>query len=146
MKSYKGKFKPKNPKKYMGNPNNIIYRSLWERKFLIYCDLNENVIGYASEEIPIRYYDPTTKKVRRYYPDMFVKIKQKNGSIKKLLIEIKPKKQTVEPKVPKRKTKSYLYEQLTYIKNQSKWEAAREFCLDNGLEFKIMTEDDLGIK
>ena len=60
-------------------------------------------------------------------------------------IEIKPKKQTVEPQVQKRKTKGYIYEVYEYAKNQAKWKAAKEFCEDRQWEFKVITEDELGI-
>ncbi len=111
-----------------------------------YCDNNPNIIQWGSEEFFINYFDPTTNKVRRYFPDFFVKIKNKSGEIKKYIIEVKPKKQTIEPtKNPKRKTKSWINEVLTYEKNKSKWEAATEFCKDNLMEFKIITEDELGL-
>ena len=95
--SYKGKYKPSYPNKYSGDPTNIIYRSLWERKFCVYCDLNENVLEWASEEIQIKYFDPTTKKVRRYFPDFYIKYLDKDGKIRKAIIEIKPLKETQEP-------------------------------------------------
>lgn len=144
--SYKGKFKPSYPDKYKGDPTNIIYRSLWELKFLRYCDLNENILEYSSEEIMIPYLDKSTNKVRRYFPDAYIKVRQSDGTIKKYLIEIKPAKQTVPPQKPKRQTKKYLAEAMEFVKNQSKWEAAKEWCLDRGYEFKILTESDLGIK
>jgi hypothetical protein len=144
--SYKGKFTPKNPKKYVGDVNNIIYRSLWERKFLIYCDTNQNIIEYASEEIIVGYISPLDNRPHRYFPDFYIKVKESTGQIKKYLIEIKPKKQTVEPEKKKRVTKGYLYEVMEYAKNQAKWSAARNFCKDNGWEFKILTEAELGIK
>jgi len=144
--SYKGKYQPSYPKKYKGNPQNIIYRSLWERKFCVYCDLNENVLEWSSEETIVRYYDPISKKVRRYFPDFLIKIKESDGTIKKYMIEIKPKKQTSPPVKPRRQTKGYLYECREYAKNQAKWEAAKEWCLDHGYEFKIFTEEHLGIK
>ena len=144
--SYKGKFTPKNPKKYVGDVNNIIYRSLWERKFLIYCDTNQNIIEYASEEIIVGYISPLDNRPHRYFPDFYIKVKESTGQIKKYLIEIKPKKQTVEPEKKNRVTKGYLYEVMEYAKNQAKWSAAREFCKNNGWEFKILTETELGIK
>lgn len=144
--SYKGKFNPKNPKKYKGNSSNIIYRSLWERKFCVYCDLNENVLEWQSEEQYISYRSPLDKKIHRYYPDFLIKVKESNGEIKKYMIEIKPKKQTTPPQKPKRQTKGYLYEAREYVRNQAKWEAAKEWCLDHGYEFKIFTEENLGIK
>jgi hypothetical protein len=144
--SYKGRYKPSNEKKYLGNPNNIIYRSLWERKFMQYCDLNENILEWASEEIHIPYISPIDRKKHKYYPDFYIKYKDKKGNIKKSLIEIKPKKQTKEPiKSSKRTTRSYVSEAKTYVVNQAKWAAAEEFCKDHLWEFKILTEDDLGI-
>lgn len=144
--SYKGKFKPSYPDKYKGDPTNIIYRSLWELKFLRYCDLNENILEYSSEEIMIPYLDKSTNKVRRYFPDAYIKVRQSDGTIKKYLIEIKPAKQTIPPPKPKRQTKKYLVEAMEFVKNQSKWEAAKEWCLDRGYEFKVLTENELGIK
>lgn len=144
--SYKGKYQPKNPQKYRGDVTNIIYRSLWERKFLIYCDTNENVIEYASEEICLPYRSPIDNKIHRYFPDFYIKVKESNGEIRKYLIEIKPKKQTLEPIPQKRKTKGYIYEVYEYAKNQAKWKAAEEFCKDRQWEFKVITEDHLNIK
>lgn len=145
--SYKGKYQPSFPKKYKGDPTNIVYRSLWERKFMVYCDTNDNVLEWFSEEIAVPYRSPIDNKIHRYFPDFYIKVKESNGSIKKYIIEIKPKKQTVEPQVKKRKTKGYIYEVYEYAKNQAKWKAAEEFCKDRGYEFKILTEDNLfGIK
>ena len=144
--SYKGKFQPSYPRKYKGDPTNIIYRSLWERKFMMYCDLNENIIEWGSEEIALPYRSPLDNRVHRYFPDFYIKVKENNGSLKRYLIEIKPKKQTIEPKVQKRKTKSYIYEVTEYAKNMAKWKAAEEFCKDRMWEFKVLTEDELGIR
>ena len=144
--SYKGKYQPTNPQKYRGDYSNIIYRSLWERKFMKYCDLNENILEWGSEEIALPYRSPIDNKIHKYFPDFYIKVKESNGVIKKCIIEIKPKKQTIEPIPQKKKTKGYIYEVYEYAKNQAKWEAAREFCADRGLEFKIFTENELGIR
>ena len=143
--AYSGKYQPSFPKKYKGDPTNIIYRSLWERKFMRYCDLNENILEWGSEEIIVPYRSPVDRRVHRYFPDFYIKIKESNKSIKKYLIEIKPKKQTIPPKKPQRQTKGYLREAYEYAKNQSKWAAAREYCADRGWEFKVITEIELGI-
>ena len=140
--SYKGKYYPSFPRKYKGDPTNIIYRSLWERKFMVYCDKNQNILEWASEEMFVPYVSPIDKKVHRYFPDFLVK----TSSGKKVMIEIKPAIQCKPPKPRSRKTKRYLQEQLTFIKNISKWRAAKEYCSDNGLEFKIFTEKELNIK
>jgi len=144
--SYKGRYTPKNPKKYKGNPYNVIYRSLWERKFMVYCDYSESIIEWGSEEIVIPYKSPWDGRIHRYFPDFYIKIKTNKGTIKKLIVEIKPKKQTKAPKEPERKTKRYLNEVRTWGVNSSKWRYATEWCKDNGMEFKILTEDDLGIR
>ena len=144
--SYKGKYQLKNPSKYKGNPTLVIYRSLWERSYMKKLDLNENILEWSSEEIALPYKSPLDNRIHKYYPDFYVKERLSDGTIKKYIVEIKPKKQTVEPKVPKRKTKGYLYEVMEYAKNQSKWNSAREYCKDHGYEFKILTEDDLNIK
>jgi len=140
-RSYKGLFKPTHPKKYVGNTNMIVYRSLLERKFMRYCDNNDDILFWASEELPIRYYNPLDKKYHRYFPDFVIK----TTNNEKFVIEIKPSRQVAKPKTPKRKTKSYMFESYQYIKNQAKWQAARKYCDDKGMEFKLITEKDLGI-
>ena len=144
--SYKGRYQPTNPLKYKGNFKNIIYRSLWEKKFMRYCDSNQNILEWGSEEYVIPYRSPLDNKIHRYFPDFYIKVNEKNGYIKKYLIEIKPKRQCVEPKVQKNKTRGYLYEVYEYARNQAKWKAAKSFCADRLWEFKVLTEDELGIK
>ena len=139
-KSYKGLYKPTHPKKYVGDPKKIVYRSLLERRFMRYCDLNQDILYWASEELPIRYFNPIDKKFHRYFPDFVVKTSKQ----KKYMIEVKPSRQIGKPKPPKKKTKSYMRESFEYIKNQAKWQAAKSYCEDNGLEFKIISEKDLG--
>jgi hypothetical protein len=145
-KYYQGKFKPKNPSKYKGNPCEIYYRSSWEKKFMIFCDNNDSIIEYSSEETVIPYRCPTDGRVHRYYPDFYIKVKSKTGSISKYLIEVKPKKQVVGPtEKPKRKTAAWKREVLTYMKNRAKWTAAEDFCEDRQMKFLILTEDHLGV-
>ena len=143
---YQGKFKPQNPLKYKGDPGNIFYRSGWELKLMFKLDHNPNVIWWRSEEIALPYRSPVDGKIHRYFPDFLIKVKESNGSIKKYMIEIKPLKQTVPPPKPKRQTQKYIAEVYEYAKNQSKWEAAKDWCADRGYEFKIITESELGIK
>ena len=108
MKSYKGKYKPMNPKKYKGDPTQVIYRSLWERKLMVYCDKNTSVIEWGSEEIIIPYRSPKDGRIHRYFPDFYMKVKQRDGTNKKFVIEVKPKAQCKEPvKNPKRRTKKW---------------------------------------
>ena len=143
--SYKGKYYPSCPRKYKGDPTNIIYMSLWERKFMVYCDKNQNILEWASEEIAIPYRSPIDNRVHRYFPDFYMKVKEMNGKIKRYVIEVKPAKQTKPPAKPKRQTKGYIREAYEYAKNQAKWKMAREFCADRQWEFKVVTEKELGI-
>ena len=144
--AYKGRYNPINPKKYKGNPQNIIYRSLWERKFMVYCDTNDKVLEWGSEEIIIPYISPWDSKVHRYFPDFYIKVKQSSGNIKKFIIEVKPKKQTRPPKPVERKTKRWIKEVRTFGINEAKWKHATKWCKDNDMEFKILTEEELGIR
>ena len=145
--TYKGRYFPTNPKKYRGNPNQIIYRSLWERKVMVYCDKNDAIIEWGSEEVIVPYLSPMDGKVHRYFPDFYMKVRQADGSTKKFIIEVKPKSQCKQPvKNPKRRTTKWFNEVKTFAINQAKWKSAREFCEDKGMEFKIFTEDHINPK
>ncbi|MBV22926.1 MAG: head completion protein [Euryarchaeota archaeon] len=145
MPSYKGKYKVRNYRKYKGDPTRVVYRSLWERKFMDWCDKTPRVVEWWSEEIAIPYKDPVQKKWRRYFPDFWVKVKETNGKTKSYLIEVKPKRQVDGPKPQKRHTKKYITEVMTYATNQAKWEAANDYCNDRLWEFKLITELELKI-
>ena len=106
--SYSGKYKPSNPKKYKGDPTNIVYRSLWERKFMKYCDDSENILEWGSEEFFVPYKDPVTGKRRRYFPDFYIKYIDATGKMRRMVVEIKPAKQCREPDPnPPKKTKTW---------------------------------------
>ena len=144
--AYKGKYQPTFPRKYKGDPTNIIFRSLWEKKFMNYCDKNKNVIEWNSEEIAIPYRSPLDNRIHRYFPDFYMKVRESNGIIKNYIVEVKPLKQTAPPKKPKRQTRGYIREAYEYARNQAKWKVAREYCKDRQWEFKVVTEKELGIK
>ena len=144
--AYIGKYYPSFPRKYKGDPTNIIFRSLWERKFMVYCDKNANVLEWNSEEIAIPYRSPLDNRVHRYFPDFYMKVKESNGIIKNYIVEVKPLKQTTPPKKPKKQTRGYIREAYEYARNQAKWKVAKEFCKDRRWEFKVITEKELGIK
>ena len=142
--AYKGKYILINPKKYVGNSSQVIYRSLWERKLMVYCDRNDNIIEWGSEEVIVPYRSPWDGKIHRYFPDFYMKVKQTNGTYKKFIIEVKPKAQCKEPtKTPKRKTRKWYKEVQTWGINQAKWKSATDYCENRGMEFKILTEDHL---
>lgn len=143
--SYKGKFKPHNPDKYVGNPANIIYRSLWELRFMRYLDTHPSVTQWASEEIAIPYFSPVDKKIHRYFPDFWVRTKGSDGTINTMIIEIKPDVQTRVPAKKEKTTRRYINELKTYGVNTAKWKAAEQYCLDRKWQFKVLTEKELGL-
>ena len=144
--SYKGYFKPRNPNKYLGDPTNIIYRSLWELKLMKYLDSHPAIISWASEEVIIPYRSPIDNKIHRYFPDFVIKKKTPQNTIETILIEVKPEKQVLEPKRQSKPTKRYIREVMTYGVNQAKWKAAEKYCKDRDWKFIVMTEHHLGIK
>lgn len=108
-----------------------------------WLDKNDNIIEWGSEEIVIPYKSPVDGKMHRYFPDFFVRVKQSDGIIRAMILEIKPKKQTKPPVKKKRVTKQYIQEVVTWGINEAKWKAANEFCADRGWAFKVLTEEDL---
>ncbi len=145
MKTYKGYFNAKYPQKYKGDVQKIIYRSSYELKLMTYLDRNPNVIQWASEEFFVPYKSPIDGKVHRYFPDFWVKKKNTQGIVETVVIEVKPKTQTIPPTPKKQITKRYLYEVQTWGINQAKWEAANKYCTNKDWKFIIMTEKELGI-
>ena len=143
--AYSGKYRPSNPRKYKGDPTNVIYRSLWERKFMQWCDLNSNIMEWGSEEFFIPYRSPVDKRVHRYFPDFYVKCRTTNGTTAKYVIEVKPLKQTSPPEKKKRVTKKYLTEVTRYAINEAKWMAAKKYCNQRNMVFKILTEKELRV-
>ena len=145
MKTHKGYYKPRNPDKYNGDPNNIIYRSSWERMCMVYFDNNPNVLQWGSEEVIVPYRSPIDGRLHRYYPDFLIKVLTSKGDTDTILIEVKPYSQTQPPIVRSRKTKKYINEVATYGINSSKWQFAKEYCKDRGWKFQIITENELGL-
>ena len=142
--TYKGKFKPKYPNKYKGDIKEIVYRSSWELKMMKYCDTTKSIIEWGSEELVIPYLSPWDGRYHRYFTDFYVKVRAKNGSVKKYVIEVKPKNQCTPPeRNPKRRTGVWYNKVKTWGINKAKWKSATEFCLDHNMEFKILTEDHL---
>lgn len=143
--SYKGIYKVKNPLKYKGDFKNCVFRSLWERKFMKYCDDNKNVLFWSSEEVRIPYRSPLDGKIHYYFVDFWMRVKTKDGTVKTYLVEIKPEKQTKPPVIEENKkmTPSKVKQIKTYALNTEKWKAARNFSKEKGWEFLILTEKHL---
>lgn len=157
-KPKRGYFKPKNPQKYTGDPTNIVYRSGWELLVMKYLDENTNVVKWSSDGLDmdnmptdksglaVPYVSPVDKRVHRYFPDFLAEIRTANGEIRTFMLEVKPKAQTKEPKKKTRKTKRYISEVVTWGINQEKWKSAIEYCKKRGWEFRLITEDELGLR
>ncbi len=143
--SYRGKYIITKPEKYAGDVTKVRYLSLWERQTFIWMESNSNIVKWCSEELILPYKCGTDGRMHRYYTDLM--FETKNGDI--YVIEIKPHKQTLPPIKGKRKTKRYINETMAYIKNISKWKAARAYCEQHGFKFEIWDEHvliKLGIK
>ena len=144
--AYKGKFQPRNPQKYLGDPTNIVYRSRWELKFMGWLDDHPGVLQWGSEELIIPYRSPIDNRIHRYFPDFIIKKKTQDGKVDTVVVEIKPYAQTKPPSIQTKTTKRYITEVQTWGINSSKWEAAVNYCNDRGWKFEIITEHELGIK
>jgi len=143
--AHKGKYKPNHPEKYAGDVTDIVYRSAWEFRVMRFLDSNPNVTKWVSESIIIPYVSPVDGKPHRYFPDFLIEAKDGNDQIKTILIEVKPEKQTRQPKAPTKpqQKRRYLKECATYAVNQAKWESARKVAAKYGWEFMILTEKDI---
>ena len=135
--AYSGRYLVENKSKYAGDPTNVIFRSLWERDVFKWLDMNPKVKSWCSEEVVVPYFYEVDKRYHRYYPDIKIVFEDKT-----ILVEIKPAKETEPPKNPN-KSKRYINESLTYIKNMNKWQAADDYCKDRGWQFQIWTENTL---
>ena len=143
-KRYKGKYKIKNPNKYLGNPTNIIYRSLMERRFMEWCDSKDKCYKWSSEEVVIPYISPIDNKQHRYFPDFLIQTPK--GWF---LIEVKPLTQSRPPKklvvenLELKKKRRYIKSVQTWLVNEAKWKAATKVCEKKGWSFQILTEKQL---
>jgi hypothetical protein len=138
-----GVFNCINKQKYKGTYP-ILYRSSYEIRFMRWADMNPSVLSWGSESVIIPYHNPLTGRTSRYFVDFNLTLKDKNGAIRKFLVEIKPAVQTIPPK-PSRNTKALLRRQAEYVKNRAKWDAAKQFAVKKDSEFVILTEKHLGL-
>jgi hypothetical protein len=143
---HKRKYTPINTHKYVGDPTNIIMRSSWETKFAIWCDTNSSVLKWNSEETVVPYISPVDNRAHRYFIDFKIQVRDKSGTLKTYLVEIKPDQQTRPPVPPSQKTKRYITEVMTWGVNDAKWKAATNYAKDRGWDFVVLTEYHLGIK
>jgi len=121
----RGKYKPVNLIKYAGNAKKITYRSMWERRFMLYCDRSNRVKKWSSEEVAIPYLSPLDNKWHTYYPDFYIEFVDAKRVTRSRVIEIKPRYQ------------------CSFKVNKAKWETAKKYCSENNLEFQVLTEEEL---
>ena len=132
-----GKFVCKNPGKYVGNKKPT-YRSSWEFAFMKFCDEHNSVQNWASEAVKIPYKNPLTGKFTIYVPDFFITYVGQNGKQHVELIEVKPSNQAIQEKLGNSK-----YNKAHFVVNQAKWSAARAWCKQKGIFFRVITEGDI---
>lgn len=141
-----GYYNPVNPEKYLGKTP-IIYRSSWERKFMILCDNRDDVIHWSSEPVKIQYWSTLDSKQKNYYPDFYMKVKKGEGIFEEFLIEIKPSDQITKPKPPtknsKKALKSYKFLAEQYVINRDKYKYAKQWAEERGWRFVVLTEKSL---
>ncbi len=142
FKSYKGYYTPTYPSKYKGDPTNIVYRSLLERRYMQWFDSSSSILEWSSEETVIPYRSMVDGRMHRYFVDFKIRVQNKDGEVHTWLIEVKPDKFTRAP-VIKRKTRGALLEMKDYMVNYSKWEAAKKYCDERGWKFHIFTEKNV---
>lgn len=140
-----GYFKPQNPQKYIGDPSKIIYRSMWEKRFATYCDTNENVIAWSSENVQVPYLNPVDQVVKPYNLDFYLKVRQADGTEKQFIAEVKPSKKLLKPELPttrvnEKRLNAHIEQMKEYAVNMYKFEAAKRWAKARGWEFILVTE------
>lgn len=140
-----GFYHVRNPEKYDGNPNDVIFRSSWEAKFMHWADTNRQVLKWSSERVIVPYVSPIDNKSHRYFVDFKITLINNKEQTITYLVEIKPDAQTRPPK-PRKKTKAYLNEVKTWGVNEAKWVAAELYATQRGMRFVILTEIHLNIQ
>lgn len=134
-----------NPSKYIGDPNKIIFRSSWERRFAIYCDTNERILAWSSEPLEIPYMNPVEGVVRPYNVDFYVRVNDGSEKPKEYIVEVKPSRQLKRPvqptgRVTEKRMRSYTEQMKIYLVNISKFKAAKDFADSRGWSFVVVTE------
>ena len=138
-----GWYEPRNPGKYRGDSTRIRYMSSWELHTHKFLDGNPNVLEWSSEEIAIPYVRPTDRRVHRYFPDYWVKFRNKRGEVVEEIWEVKPEKEISRPGKIGKSRRQQLTESVTYAINVAKWRAAKVYCKKHGYNFRLMTETQL---
>jgi len=162
QKYNQGNYIPVNKDKVikLNSSGGIYYRSGYEKKVYAYMDLNESVVRWGAEFIEIPYTKKSVKKTdwgeyqwvessHRYFPDVYYELKRSDGTISKIIAEIKPLSETKEPKLTQGATKKQLenfeYSMNLWNANMHKWAQAIEYSENRGMKFVIITEKYLNM-
>lgn len=138
VNAHTGEFLPQHPEKYVGSEKPV-YKSALELKFMMYVDRNPAIVSWGYEGTTIKYFDRASGKVRRYFIDFSIIVKV--GPVRKTIwVEIKPDSET---HAPKGRSRNDVKAQMTWMTNQSKWEAAKKLAKSKGYEFHVITEKQL---
>ncbi len=134
-----------NPAKYIGDPNKIIFRSSWERKFAVYCDSNERIVAWSSEPLQIPYMHPIEREIKPYNVDFYVKLQIGDNMYRDFLVEVKPSRQLKQPhqptgRVTEKRLAAYTEQMKAYLINVAKFNAAKQYAEGRGWEFIVVTE------
>jgi len=141
---YSGKYKIQFPPKYaLANTSFVRYKSLLERRFMMFCDMNPKIMQWGYETTTIPYLSPVDKTIHTYFVDFTLITREKDGLVSKQLVEIKPQRETIAPKIQEKRTRKYVNSVMTYGINTAKWEAARRYCERNNMKFHIITDKTL---
>lgn len=142
-KFHQGKYKVRNPEKYLGDATRCIYRSSWEKRLMIALDHSSKVMRWGSEEVVVQYISPLDGKPHRYFTDFVVIAKDPKGNLITTLIEVKPEKEKYPPSNKGKSKERYLREMATYAVNQAKWKAAETLCEKRGWRWVVATEHEI---
>ena len=129
---------PHNTEKYCGTYP-IVCRSSWEERMCQWLDYNPKVVEWSSEGHRIPYFDNTSGRNRIYYPDFYALFNNR----RKFIIEVKPTKDLRMPKKGNKSQKTIHMREHTFLVNQAKFKAAKQYCKKLGMEFVVITEKDL---
>jgi len=108
----------KNKEKYVGRKSPF-YRSSWECTFMV------------------PYRNPFTGKNTIYVPDFMIVYVDRNGQKHAEVIEVKPTKE-----IAMENARS-VRDRAAVALNMAKWAAAKEFCKNYGMRFRVVTEQDI---
>ena len=157
---HKGEYKLIHPEKYMQGIPAPVFKSSWEERMFIVCDVNPFVTLWGYEPFAISYFSPLYQKQSLYKPDIYLECKYPDGHSERYLIEIKPNAYAIfgkEPKAPgpkvtdpkrlenyRKRKAAFDRKNMDVAVNYAKWEAAEAWCKANGVNWLIATGTNMG--